>query len=271
MELPNLQCKGCGSTNITFDSRTRKLICNQCGREEFYSRAALNSSGKVLYSRQNALKYFSEGSFDVALKYAHEVLNISLDYAAAMYIQAYVEDFVQGKTTALELFFDTEKTAALEYEEVRDLIRLFLYSRNYLMDYEEEVLDTIMPNMQAPEDKKELCTFVDSFSGNLIGKRPSMVFLTRSLIGKYAQLAAHCGIPKTCFALIEAIQKNPDSPYVGNRFFLKAKTRYFYDEFVKPIGTVIEAMEEGAYKQKFLNAYQMRKKQYETDAGLGVR
>lgn len=271
MELPNLQCKGCGSTNITFDSRTRKLICNQCGREEFYSRAALNSSGKVLYSRQNALKYFSEGSFDVALKYAHEVLNISLDYAAAMYIQAYVEDFVQGKTTALDLFFDTEKTAALEYEEVRDLIRLFLYSRNYLIDYEEKVLDTILPNMQSAEDKKELCTFVDSFSGNLIGKRPSMVFLTRSLIGKYAYLASYCGIPKTCFALLEAIQKNPDSPYVGNRFFLKAKTRYFYDEFVKPIGNVIEAMEEGAYKQKFLNAYLTRKRQFEADAGFGDR
>lgn len=268
MDILNLQCSGCGSTNITFDSRTRKLICNQCGKEEFYSRAALNSSGKVLYSRQNALRNFSEGSFDVALKYAHEVLNISLDYAPALYIQAYFEDFVQGKTTALDLFFDLQKEAALEYEEVRDLIKLFLYSRNYMMDYEEEVLDTILQNMQAPEDKKELCSFVDSFSGNLIGKRPSMMFLTRPLIEKYTFLAAHCGIPKTCFALLEAIQKNPDSPYVGNRFFLRAKTKYFYDGFVKPVGSIIEAMQEGEYKQKFLNAYQMRKKQFETDADI---
>ena len=84
MENEILTCRGCGSSNVTFNPKMRLIVCNQCGREEFYSRAALNSSGKVLYSRQNALKYFSEGSFDVALKYAHEVLNISLDYAAAM-------------------------------------------------------------------------------------------------------------------------------------------------------------------------------------------
>ena len=59
MEGAGLQCHGCGSTNVVFDSKRRILKCNQCGKEEYYSRATLNSNGKVVFGKQNAMSFFN--------------------------------------------------------------------------------------------------------------------------------------------------------------------------------------------------------------------
>ena len=90
--------------------------------------------------------------------------------------------------------------------------------------------------------------------------------LKPSLIELYTELVEHCGIPKTCFALLNAIQKNPDSPYAGDTFFLRPKTEYFYEHFVLPVGKVIDAMKDEQYRGKFLAAYKQRKQQYELDS-----
>ena len=102
----------------------------------------------------------------------------------------------------------------------------------------------------------------------MIARRTSSGFLTRNLAEMYEELSAHCGIPKTCFALLKSIETNPDSPYVDNSFYLKSKTRYFYENYVLRIEKIIVAMNVPEVKNKFLAAYRNRCTKYKADAGI---
>ena len=263
-----MQCSGCGSTNVTFDPQRRMLVCRQCGKEEYYSRATLNANKKVVYSRQNAINFFVNGKFDLANQYAHDVINIAKDNAAALYIMAYYDECVLGKSRSMKSFFMFAEQTALEYDEIQELMQLFLASPYSLIDHEPDVISVLAKNLQDPKDAQTLCDFFDKLCPYLIGKRPSIGFFTDEMIETYRELAEHCGIPKTCYALLNAIQTNPDSPYAGNSFFLKSKTEFFYEHFVLPVGKIIDSMAAGPYKEKFQSAYNHRKQKFKADAGL---
>ena len=266
MDAGSMQCHGCGSTNVTFDPKRRILICNQCGKQEYYSRATLNANGKVVYARQNAMNFFTHGHYDRAREYAQDILNISSDNALALYILAFYDEFTMGMNGALKRVFALLETMALEYQEVQDLMQAFLASPGRLIDFQESIITVVAKNLQDDKDAATLCGFFDKICPFFIAKWPSMGYLTPSLVELYIELVEHCGIPRTCFALINAIQKNPDSPYATDTFFLKPKTEYFYEHFVLPVGKVIEAMQENQYRDKFLAAYNQRKQQYQEDA-----
>lgn len=268
MEMEGMQCHGCGSTNVVFDPKRRILICNQCGKEEYYSRATLNANGKVVFSRRNAIRCFTDGKLDDARHYAMEVMNISMDNAPAMYILAYYDEFTARKPDSMKRFFQQIKDVALEYDEVTDLRGLLLASAYNLADYEEEVIHLIAVNMQSPEDAQALCEFVDTLCPYLIGKRTSASFMTKDLTEMYQELAGHCSIPKTCFALLKAIDTNPDSPYTDNSFYLKAKAQYFYEHYVASVGTVVSAISDSSLKGKFSAVYQKKCEKYRADAGM---
>lgn len=168
MDSGGLQCHGCGSTNVEFDPKNRKLICNTCGKEEYYSRATLNTNGKVVFSRQNAIQFFMDGRFEDSRHYAMEVLNILADNAPALYIMAYYEEFVTKNDGALKRFFNQMQEVALEYDEVQDLRKLLVASSYRLQDYEEDMIQLIAANMQSEEDKDELCGFIDQICPYLI-------------------------------------------------------------------------------------------------------
>lgn len=266
MDLEGLQCHGCGSTNVTFDPKRRILSCNQCGNETYYSRASLNANGKVVYARRNAIHFFKEGRMDDARHYAMEVLNISMDNVPAMYILAYCDEFSARKPDAMRMFFENAKEVSLEYDEVRDICSLLMASAYNLADFEEQCIELVAVNMQAPEDARELCTVIDTICPYLIAKRPSSTFLTDSLTEKYRELAQHCGIPKTCFALLKSIETNPDSPYVRKTFYLKSKVQYFYDHYVASVGQVLQGMNDAQLRAKFMGAYESKCRQYLADA-----
>ncbi len=268
MELGGLQCHGCGSSNVVFDPKGRILKCSQCGKEEYYSRATLNANGKVMFSKENAINFFSEGKFENAQHYAMNVLNISKDNAPALYIMAYYDEFVSRKDGSLKSFFNETKDLVLEYDEVQELKKLFLASAYNLVDYESEVLTLIAVNMQSEEDSADLCGFVDALSPYLIKKRTSVNFLTNNLVGIYEELAGYCDIPKTCFALLKAIDENPDSPYRNDSFYLRSNAKYFYDNFVLPVGKILNAMKTGELRDKFSNSYNKKRVKYEEDATL---
>ena len=268
MDLEGLRCHGCGSTNVFFDPKRRILNCNQCGKEEYYSRATLNASGKVAYAKRNAIHFFKEGKMDDARHYAMEVLNVSIDNAPSMFILAYYDEFIAKKSESMHQFFHYISEIALEYDEVRDLCGLLEASMYNLSDFEESIIETIAINMQSPNDADDLCTIIDIICPYFISRRSSMAYLTDSLTETYRELAAHCNIPKTCFALLKSIDTNPDSPYIGNSFYLKAKARYFYDHYMANIGKILWAMNDSNLKGKFIGAYEKKCLQYKQDAEI---
>lgn len=268
MNMEGMQCYGCGSTNVTFDPKRRILTCNQCGKEEYYSRATLNANGKVVFGRRNAIRFFTDGKLEDARHYAMEVLNISMDNAPAMYILAYYDEFTARRPDAMKRFFGQIGDVPLEYDEVKDLRSLLLSSAYNLADFEEDVIALIAKNMQSPEDSADLCEFIDTLCPYLISRRSSTSFLTENLTEMYRELAEHCSIPKTCFALLKAIDTNPDSPYTDNSFYLRAKAKYFYDHYIAVLADIISAMENTALKSKFWAVYQKKCAKYKVDAGI---
>ncbi|MBR5968984.1 MAG: hypothetical protein IK016_01415 [Lachnospiraceae bacterium] len=266
MDAGGLVCNGCGSSNVFFDAESRKLICNQCGKEEYYSRATLNKNGKVAFARDYAVSFFLKGDYSSARHYALDVLNVFKDNAPALFIIAYSDEFSQHRSGAVRDFFSEIIPIALEYDEVRDLQKLFLAGAYNLSDYEKDILVLVSKNMQSPEEAEELCAFLDKLCPYLIRRRTSMDFLNEEMADIYAQLAEHCGVPKTCYTLIKAIRENADSPYATNGFFLKSKTQFFYQNFVIPVGGIIERMSSPAYKDKIREAYNSQKSQFQADA-----
>ena len=263
MEITGLTCRGCGSSDVTFDPVTRKIHCNQCGKEEFYSRAQLGASGKIILTKDNAVKFFMSGNFQNAREFANDVLNIMQDNAAALFIVAYTDVFLYGHTGALNRFFEKIEPVALEYDEVRDLIKLFEHGLHNMVDYEEQMVTLIIKNMQSSDDRNELEQFIDAVCPYCISRYPSSDFLTESRAVFYGDIASHCNIPKTCFALLKGIKTNPDSPYMTNSFYMKAKTNYFRDHFLEPVGQIIQSMKDSPYKQKFISAFKTAESQFD--------
>ena len=263
-----LHCHGCGSTNVTFHPQNRIVLCNQCGKEEYYSRSAINANNKVIHSKKNAIEFFLQGNYALSAQYAREAINISLDNTPALFILAYYDDFVLGRAGAMASALKRILATPLEHEELEDLMTLFLATPYKLIEHEETVIRIIGLNFQSEADKPALQAFVDKLCPYLIEKRPSMSFLTPEMAGVYRELAGYCDIPKTCFALLKAIRSNPDSPFAGNTFYLQSKSQYFFEHFVKPVHQIISAMGEGQVKEKFLNAYEQVKNDFKDRASI---
>lgn len=266
MEVQGLSCHGCGSTDVEFDPTTRKIHCNQCGREEYYSRAQLGATGKVSFVKDNAIRFFKEGNRVNARKFASDVLNIMLDNATALFIIAYCDEYGEMRSSSISDFFRKVQDIPLEYNEVRELIDLFEASLYNMRDYEEDMVVLMIKNMQSEQDRKDLENFIDTVSPYCIAHYPSEDFLSEERCGLYCDIASNCNIPKTCYALLKGIRTNPDSPYVTHGFYLKAKTGYFRQHYVQSVGKVIQAMKESAFKTKFLAGYRQMVNQFDKDA-----
>lgn len=270
MELQGIECLGCGSTNVEFQPSSRKIICKQCGREEYYSRATLNKNSKVILAKDNAIKFFMNGDLETSQHYAREVLNLFIDNAPALYIINYYDEIKNAKNSCIKNFFSSiinNSDLALEFDEIRDLQTLFIASARILSDYEKEIIEISAANMQAEDDRKELGEFIDKICPYFIKNRFSLDFLNTEMVSYYKELAAQLDIPKTCFALIKSIVENPDSPYVGNTFYLKSKTQYFYNNFVLIVGDIINNMVESKYKPKLRAAYEQQLAAFKKNAG----
>ncbi len=268
MEISGLKCNGCGSTNVKFDEKARLLICYQCGKEEPFSRHDFANNDKVVITKDNAMKFFLDGKLEDAHKYAQDVLNIMLDNIPALYIMAYFDEMVSKKMGSLKHFFEqVEEIKDVDYHEVRDMLRMFEATAAHLIDFEKEILTFAAVNMQSAEDEKELCDFVDRMCPFFISRRTSMDFFkyNREI---YYDFARHCGIPKTCYALMKAITENPDSPYKNKRFDLEARNRYFFDYYVVPVGDIIHDMNFMEMKQRFTAYYAQVKTKYAEDTKL---
>lgn len=268
MQGNGIVCYGCGSSNVEYDKTDRKIVCYQCGRRESFSRATLNQKSGVVRAKENALKFFKSGKYENAAHYAREALNILEDSVPALFVISFYDEFVAHKMGYMARFFRDVAEIPLLFEETEELRDLILAASPRLLDFEKEIIVLISKNMNASEDRPLLLRFFDELLPYFIKKRGSIDFFSKEQVELYHDLARHCGLPKTCFALLSSIETNPDSPYFSQAFYLQERTRYFYLNFVVPVGSVIRSMDEefGAeFKSKLLAVYAKKKKKFEHD------
>ncbi len=270
MNTAMLQCPGCGSSRVHIDLKKRKLICDQCGNEMLYSRATVNAttSDTIKNRRDNAYEYFKTGKFELAYKFAREVLTVASDYVPARYIIAFYEENKIKKAGVLKQFFGSLDGILLEYDEIIGLEQLFLAFPYKLIEYETDVLKVIMDNLEEEDERQELRKFIDGICPFWISKRPSQNYLTPELLERYRILASQCSVPKTCFALLDSIRKNPDSPYNRQEFELITRNQYYYDNYCKPIGTVLGAMGDEGLRTRFMAQYELMLSEFRKDTGV---
>lgn len=268
MDIVGITCYGCGSSNIEIDHSRKIICCNTCGGEYAFNRSTLNKNGKVVFSNENAMAFFKAGKYEDAKKYAHDVLNVSKDNATALFIMAFTEEFVERKSNSMKNFFEESIKIDLEYDEIESLRTLFVQAAPRMIDFEADIIKLMATNLQAQEDKKRLNDFIDQICPYFISKRTSSLYLTPELVEMYTDLAKHCGIPKTCFALLKSIETNPDSPYITNSFYLESKTNRFYNDYILQIGDIIDGMCLQEFKQKFMTAFLQKREKYEIDAKI---
>lgn len=264
MEIVGIQCSGCGSSNVFIDNVRRVIKCNQCGKEEAYTRASMNANHKVVFSIENAIRFFKEGQFSDAKKYSYDALNISKENVAALFIIAFHNEFIERRSGEMKRFFSEVESVLLEYDELKQLRELFITGLPRLSDYEEQIISVVAKNMQTEADKTQLCEFIDTVCPYFIMKRPSINYLTHELADMYAELASHCDVPKTCFALLKSIDTNPDSPFVKDDFYMGAKAKYFYDNYLLQIGNIIDNIRNTDMRSKFRNVFWQKKSLFET-------
>lgn len=253
------RCPGCGEP-VDIDFKTRKGHCDFCGNVVTFPRSAFNNSENVKNELKHCMRCFEEKRYVDAKTHAENILATAYDNAPALYGRAFYEAFsaVNKNSARIGEFFRAIENLTLEGEEVEMLAKMFILTVYRLKDNEEDVLHFASTYLSGAE----LCNFVDSFSPLLIVKRDSIDFFTPTLSELYAEIATQCSIPKTCYALLQAMLQNPDSPYPENRFFLKTKTQRFYNDFVLPVGEIIKKMDSQELSSKFYKVYQIKSNDY---------
>lgn len=282
-------CQNKGHAKSRFDLDNHKFFCGQCRQVSTISPGQASS---VTESVANAIKCFERGDYKEAQTMALHAIEIAYNYAPAQYILAYYKEVVEKKINALNDFFaETIDAMPITVSEGKSLMKLFAISPKILLDYERAVIyliDSAQPDdiMSNQELYQETCNFYDQLLPYLIANRGSHTDLASaksarpqrdnetvdmeseantpiSILDLYAGLSQSYNIPKTCYALYNAIAKLPDSPCINNSFFLETKTRKFYNDFVLPVGDIIQGMCDPQNRAKFGGAYEKRRAQFE--------
>lgn len=253
-------CPGCGQP-VDIDYKTRKGTCSWCGNIVSIPRKIFNSDGKVRNDIPCLIKNFKEKRYREALSNAENIFSVAIDYAPALFVRAYYESYVSDIKNSNKMadFFAQLSELDLDAEEVEFLKEMFMLSIFKLDAYEHDILTWALANL--PDD--DLLKFVDDFSPRIIGKRINIDFFVDGNGESYKEIAKKCSVPKTCYALLTAIRSNPDSPFLGNKFFLKTKTQRFYNDFVLPVGEIISSMSSFELKGKFYQVYKQLRSTYE--------
>lgn len=265
MEGEKYHCPNCGVTieASAINFKTRRATCMFCGKEVIFPKRNSTASPNAVHALNEAKSFFFDKNFTSAKSCAEQVVSMVPENAPALYIIAYYNAYiaeVKSRDSMERLFDQTLVDAELEIEEEECFKELLLKTIYHSCDYEEQIVKKFVEY----DDAKELLQFIDTFCPVVITKRPSTLWFTPKMAQLYAQCAKKATIPKTCFALLTAISKNPDSPLVTGDFFLRTKTMNFYNNFVVPIGTIIGSMADAQLRAKFTGAYNKVKAEFES-------
>lgn len=211
--------------------------------------------GDVQENIEHAFSAFMKHDFKNAMLSAEKVLQAQNDCVPARYILAFYQTCVQNTShrEALKVFFAEQEKKTLSAEDIKLIKNMFLASGTHLSAYESAALRIVL---QAEDTDANVCAFADLFCPKLIAKQTSVDYFTPELQSVYTELATRCSVPKTCYALLAAVNTNPDSPVPQDDFYLKSKAKAFHDRYFLPVGNIINSMKDGNLRGKFRSAYQ---------------
>lgn len=256
MEGETYNCPSCGAPVPAgyIDFKSRRATCPFCGNAIVFRRKTINSSGGVSHNVELAIREFMQGNMVSSRRHAEDVLSVAVDNLPSLFIVAYIEGFVNATRTRIHLdrlFYETVPSVEADDEEISMWLPMLQKSVTHLGDYEGPIL-TLVKNMCPP---KEAAEFMDGFSPYLLVRRSSTVFFTNEVKNGYLDITKKGMAPKTWFALLSSLEKNPDSPIPGATYYLTTKTKLFHDEYLLPVGEILSAIPEETLRRKFLAVY----------------
>lgn len=260
MEGQVFQCPGCFTTIPAecIDFKTRRAVCPSCGNLVILKRRDINNSDKVVYDIKNAIGYFLDGNYEIANHFAESALSVAVDNAAALFIIAYYCAYsaeIKTRKYIDKYFYETLPDLELDGEEAEQCKKLWLKVVPHLVDYEKIILTKMLETQSA----SDLGAFVDSFSPYAIARRTNSEWLDVEMADLYKTINGQVDIPKTWFALYGSLGKNPDSPEIGDTYYLTTKASRFFNNYILRIGEIFSAIKSEALYRKFNGAFSNEK------------
>ena len=256
MEAEKYICPGCGASLSAnqIDRKTRTGTCHFCGLTVRFAKKHSANSPSVQVALEEGVRLFLAGNFDSARSCAENVLTMSRNNAAALFIVNYYRSYaaeVKDSRLMASFFRETWDDCLFEVEEEEFCKQMILKSIMHSGEFEKEILS----KFNDYDDASEITEFTESFSPMLIMRQKNIDWFTPEMAEIYQSLTDKTNLPKTWYALYAGITKNPDSPYPGNQFFLKTKTQRFYHDYVLRVGQIFSHIKDPVLKQKYGGAY----------------
>ena len=246
-------CPGCGNP-INIDFKTRKGVCDFCGNAVTFPRQTFNGNDKVKKELEHLVNCFMEKRYEEAKHHAESILAVAVDNAPSLFVRAYYESYIAPikKSERMREFFDKLNDIEADIEEIEPLKKMLLAAILHLDVFEKEALMWVE---SVTDNDSDLCAFADSFCPIIISRRTTIDYMTIEMAATYKRIAARSSAPKTCYALLQSVLNNPDSPFKGNSFYLKTKTQRFYNDYLLPVGEIVGAIASEELKGKFCRVY----------------
>lgn len=269
MESNTYKCNHCGALVpiSAIDFKTRKATCTHCWEEVAFPKRTSTASPSATHALNEAKDFFLQANFSSAKTCAETALTMVPKNMPALYIIAYYNAFVapvKNRGTLDNLFKTVIQDADFEVEEEEMFKELIIATMLHSMEYEEQIID----RFNAFDNPQEIADFMEKYCPVAIAKRTSCEWFTKGLADLYLAVSAKAKIPKTLFALLKSIEKGEDSPIRNDSFYLKTKSLNYYNNYVVPIGKILEGYCDGEWRVKFVNAFKKTEAKFKANLGI---
>ena len=208
-----------------------------------------------------AYQSFLKSDFVTAQKGAIAVLQNSPDNIIAKYILSFYQSYVENTSNrnAIHKFFNETEGMGMCAADTKQMKSLFAFSAPKILAFEEQVINLLM---RSEIEKREISAFADVFCAKIITLQKDIEFLTLSKIDLYCELARN-GSLKMPIALLSIIKTNPASPVVGNKFYLTGRAEAFRNNYLIPIGRIMNSIGNSEARAKLNAVYKNELNKYE--------
>ena len=263
MEAQTYKCPGCRQP-ISFgnvDFTTRRAHCEWCENDVVLPRQEIVGSEKVSQELKQAIRFFTEKDFEMAQKYAEDILSTSVDNAVGLFIRGYIRAFVnhlKNRDTINKLLGQTliDIAGDMTDEELDGFKKCVLSVAPNIVEFEEQILAGLLTC-----DPEGIVAFTEQFSPMCIMKRTDIEWANENIFRIYKEIGSRGPIAKTWYALFSGVLTNPWSPYKAG-FHLKTRTKAFYDNYVERIDALFNAIPDETLRAKFYGAFTNKKQDF---------